>query len=106
MKNILSLCLLWICATHAVADDKGLWKCSLPDGISVIYVKEPVKDKKCKLISKVFSDIEITKFQKSLKRGDMSDKGLIVEVKPPLAKVQEKDAERWHRISDLSPSVE
>lgn len=98
-----ALCLF---TTQAVANDRELWKCSLEDGRNVLYTKEPVKGNKCKLISKDFNKNEIAEFQKHIKRGDMSDKGLIIEVKLPLVKVQEKDAERWHRISDLSPMVE
>jgi hypothetical protein len=48
----------------------------------------------------------ILKFQKNLKIGDYTSNGLVIDVKPPIAKVQIGDSERWYRIDTLKPRAE
>ena len=49
------------------------------------------------------TDEEIAQFRKRIKIGDRATHGLIIEVKPPLAKIQ-AGIERWYRIDELLPA--
>jgi len=60
---------------------------------------------KCKIMREPAYDFEVVLWRtKTMQRGDMSDKGLIVEVAQPIAKVQTSNSERWYRVEDLLPS--
>lgn len=81
-----------------------LWKCIDRDTGSVVFSNAPRKGESCKVLSTLLTQEEkLQQFQKNLKPGDVSDKGLVIEVKRPLARVQGTVAERWYRVSDLSP---
>ena len=47
---------------------------------------------------------EDSKFRMHLKPGDIASDGLVIEVKPPLARIQTDRGERWFRIDDISPT--
>lgn len=44
---------------------------------------------------------ETKQFRETLKVGDYSNAGLVVEVKSPVVKVQTDRGERWYRIDEL-----
>ena len=48
-------------------------------------------------------DRKIKSFRKNLKIGDYADKGLIVEIKKPLANIQTQSELKWYRIDNLYP---
>jgi hypothetical protein len=46
----------------------------------------------------------VSKFRDALRIGDRSTAGLVIDVKPPIAKVQTATGERWFRIDELQPA--
>lgn len=96
------LAVLLAIATTGAASAGQLFKCTAPDG-QVIYINQPTRNgSSC--IALTPSKADIDKFRKNLKPGDTANKGLVIEVKPPLAKVQTVDSERWFRIDQLEPA--
>jgi TPR repeat protein len=49
------------------------------------------------------SDEAAEPFRKALKTGDESHCGLVIEVKPPIAKVQTMVGEMWLKVEQLFP---
>jgi hypothetical protein len=45
----------------------------------------------------------VTRFREGLRIGDRSVAGLVIDVKPPIAKIQTATGERWFRIDELQP---
>lgn len=41
----------------------------------------------------------------AIKVGTKTDKGLVIEVKLPVVKIQTKDTVRWFRVDDISPEI-
>lgn len=46
----------------------------------------------------------ISRFRDGLRIGDRSAAGLVIDVKPPIAKIQTATGERWFRIDELQPA--
>ena len=47
---------------------------------------------------------ETVRFREHLKIGDMSQCGMVVNIRRPIAKIQMADHERWIRISEIYPA--
>ena len=45
----------------------------------------------------------ISSFRDNLKMGDRTSAGLVIELRPPIARVQTSTNERWFRIDELNP---
>ena len=43
-------------------------------------------------------------FRKRLKIGDRTSAGLVIDIKPPIARIQTATTERWFRIDELQPA--
>lgn len=47
---------------------------------------------------------QVSSFRDKLKIGDRATIGLVIDVKPPIAKIQTATTERWYRIDELLPA--
>jgi hypothetical protein len=46
----------------------------------------------------------VSVFRENLKIGDRASAGLVIDVKPPIARIQTSTNERWFRIDELQPA--
>lgn len=46
----------------------------------------------------------VSRFRDGLRIGDRAAVGLVIDVKPPIAKIQTATGERWFRIDELQPA--
>jgi hypothetical protein len=97
MRNTIFLMML----IPVVAQASTLYKCVNPNGV-VTFTNQKVSEN---CVALTPSKEAIDRFRKSIKVGDMSALGLVIEVKKPLVLIQpDKGENRWHRIDDLIPN--
>lgn len=87
----------------------GLWRCGNEYTNSEVEAAargcQPIERTPVIVIERVPpTTAEVTRFRSRLKPGDQAEEGLVIEVKPPLAKIQARFGERWFRISDIGPA--
>lgn len=91
MKTQLAVYLL---ALSFSAQADTLYKCQTAEGKTVY--DNARKGRECLVISQ---DVKPYPF----KVGDVTSQGLVIEVKPPIVKLQTEQGERWLRMDSLPP---
>jgi len=96
MKTALALALLLATAAQAAEPPEfrrvvHMQKCTDDTG-QVIFTNAPVKGKTCTALKTEDREPKV---------GDRTAQGLVIEVKPPIVKLQTAKGERWVRIDSL-----
>ncbi|PLK48307.1 DUF4124 domain-containing protein [Uliginosibacterium sp. TH139] len=102
---------LVLCLLLPMVCQADVYKCSFPDGHN-IYTNDAPKpgDTNAPYCTKMTRETypptaeEIRAFRKTLAVGDVSSVGMVIELKRPIALVQNRDGStKWYRIDVLTP---
>src|SRR5687767_154909 len=105
----LALTLLLLSATTAAESQlRTLWNCREPSGRTILTdIKEDTVGKDCRVVHEervvLPKPQELRAFRATIKPGVRTAQGLVVEVKAPIALIQQATAQRWIRIDELLP---
>jgi hypothetical protein len=72
-------------------------------GKRCVRIKRTVDEEIEELKQKQARQAELDGFRAALKRGDYTNRGLVVDIKRPVVQIQEPNGLRWYRIDELTP---
>lgn len=99
---------LGVTALLAVATSPsfGVYRCTDAEG-KVVYVTEALAIGCVKVETEAVNTVPFPKSQvssgRALRVGDRTREGLVVEIRGPIAKLQQDTGEKWMRIDELHP---
>ena len=104
--KIFQVAWLFIATTvWAASIDPPLYKCTQLSG-RVTYTNVIPEEFSCLELTRLPTKEDNHRFRANIKFGDKSDRGLVLELKKPLALVQLKDGKKvWFRIDELMPVI-